>query len=129
MQVFIGLFFMILIIVNVSANDSSIQIVTYSSPSSCSGPIVSAMTYATNVCLPFGIPFGYSCILTKTGNTISSQTFADFACEVVGANASLPLNNCTIQGGSAIIAYPYAANTIPPTPFTSAAGQVTATYA
>jgi hypothetical protein len=91
--------------------------------------IIDSTTYASNICLPIGIPSGNSSIFTKTGNMISVQGFSDYACLIAAAGATIPLNNCIIQYGSAAIFHAYAPNTIPPDPFTSTTGQVTETSA
>ena len=104
----------------------SIQIVNYASPSVCSGPITGATIISTGVCLLTG---NSSTILTKTGNIVNVQEYADKACKTAGAPRTIPLNTCTIEGTHALIAYTYAPNTIPPAPFTSTTGQVTRTVA
>jgi hypothetical protein len=103
--------------------------VTYASATTCSGTVVGSTTFATDICLPFGVPSGNSSILTKTGNIFSAQEYSDYGCSIETTNVSIPLNTCTIQDGSATILNAYAANTIPPDPFTPTAGQATATYA
>jgi len=109
---------------------ASVQIVNYASPSVCSGPITGATTFSTGVCLQFSVTSGNSSIVTKTGNVVSAQGYADSSCQTaLGPSESIRLNTCTVKGGNALIAYAYAPNTIPPAPFTSTTGQVTATYA
>jgi len=109
---------------------SSIQLISYASPTACTGAIAGVTTFTTGVCLQFSLIQGNYTIITKTGNAISAQGYADKACATaVGGSDGITLNTCTVKGGSAVIAYAYAANTIPPAPFTSSTGQVTATYA
>jgi hypothetical protein len=109
---------------------ANIQIVTYASNTTCSGPVVASTVIPTDICLPVGIPSGNSSIFTKTGNVVIAQSYSDFGCSNPDVNVSLgPLNTCSIQDGSAVIFYAYAPNTLPPAPFTSTMGQVTATYA
>ena len=112
------------------ASTANIQIVTYASNTTCSGPVVASTVIPTDICLPVGIPSGNSSIFTKTGNVVIAQSYSDFGCSNPDVNVSLgPLNTCSIQDGSAVIFYAYAPNTLPPAPFTSTTGQVTATYA
>jgi hypothetical protein len=109
---------------------ASVQIVNYASPSVCVGPITGATIISTGVCLQFSLTSGNSSIVTKTGNVVSAQGYADSSCQAaLGPSESIPLNTCTIKGGNALIAYAYAPNTLPPAPFTSTTGQVTETFA
>jgi hypothetical protein len=94
--------------------------------------VSAASTYATDICLPVGVPSGpagNSSILTKTGDIVNSQAYSDFGCSIAAESNSISLNNCSSQGDSAIIVYADAPNNIPAALFTSAPDQVTAIYA
>jgi len=108
---------------------ASIQIVTYASSTTCSGPITGANTYATDICVPVGIPSGSSSILTKTGNVVNAQSYVDTACQTTAESLIIQLDTCSIQDGSAIILFADAPNTIRPAPFISLPDQVTMIYA
>ena len=107
---------------------ATVQIINYAS-TTCSGMVSAASTYATDICLPVGIPAGNSSILTKTGDIVNSQAYSDFGCSIAAESNPIPLNNCNNQGDSAIIVYADAPNTIPTALFTSAPDQVTAIFA
>ena len=111
-----------------AVSTASIQVVNYGSPAACSGPIQSATTYSADICLPIGIPTGNSSIFTKSGSQVTAQGYKDKACTTTSFPLTLTLDTCSSVNGDYIKLQAYPPNTIPPSPFTSTTGQVTATF-
>ena len=113
-----------------AVSSGTIQFISYA-VNTCSGTITNLNVLSLDVCLPIGIGPGSSySIITKSGYIVTAQGYSDAACTITaGASQSLPLNTCTSQGGSYVTLYAYPPNTIPPAPFTTVSGQVTANYA
>lgn len=113
-----------------SSGSGTLQVITYTSSSTCSGQAAGATFFAVGPCVPIGFQgtTSQSSTISVSGNTATITSYSDTACKTTtGSPVPLLLNSCQGANGVSLINYFYSAGGVPPAPYTTTSGQVTVT--